>query len=147
MSERQRSSYGTYPRSQSSLIIFARFGKPMVGSFTRARMSKFSAIVVVAGLLYQLGACPCGCLEENHWFKVAAELTGAPHEHNDHQDDRDFKSDATSAGRASSICPAVTVCSANLFDAPPPHCEVNAILAPTPCHSTPGLSDLQRLQL
>ena len=34
------------------------------------RYRKFAAFVLLVGMIYQLGACPCGCLEHNAWLHL-----------------------------------------------------------------------------
>ena len=34
------------------------------------RHRKLAAFVLLAGMIYQLGACPCGCLEHNAWLHL-----------------------------------------------------------------------------
>ena len=34
------------------------------------RPSKFAAYVLLMGMVFQLGACPCGCVEHNVWMQL-----------------------------------------------------------------------------
>ncbi len=34
------------------------------------RQARITSVVLSVCLIYQLGACPCGCLEHNHWLRV-----------------------------------------------------------------------------
>ena len=38
------------------------------------RWQSIGAWVMAAALLYQLGACPCGCLEHNRWLAAARSV-------------------------------------------------------------------------
>ena len=42
------------------------------------RLQKFASFVLLALLVYQLGACPCGCLEHNVWMEIVG--FGSDHE-------------------------------------------------------------------
>lgn len=50
----------------------------------RPRIQQLLAAVVVLGFIFQLGACPCGCLEHNYWMQMAGLSPHEPHDACDH---------------------------------------------------------------
>ena len=51
----------------------------MIGmSMSRGHLTfwrRFLACALAVALVHQLGACPCGCLEGNHWYQTYLQLT------------------------------------------------------------------------
>ena len=46
-------------------------------ALTHRRMHRIASAVLMVGFIYQLGACPCGCLQHNYW---AQALGMSPHD-------------------------------------------------------------------
>lgn len=42
-------------------------------------MKRAAAVVLMLALIHQVGACPCGCLEHNHWLKAFGLVGQEPH--------------------------------------------------------------------
>lgn len=43
-------------------------------------IQRFAATLLLSAIVYQLGACPCGCLEHNAWSQLLG-LDSADHDH------------------------------------------------------------------
>ena len=57
------------------------------GVLTLKSLNRFASIALLVCLVYQLGACPCGCLEHNAWVELFG-LSASDHEHDLAQSDR-----------------------------------------------------------
>ena len=44
----------------------------------RPRIQQLLTAVVVLGFVFQLGACPCGCLEHNYWMQLVGLSSPEP---------------------------------------------------------------------
>lgn len=57
------------------------------GYSTSKHFHRFASIALLVCLVFQLGACPCGCLEHNAWIELLGLSTGDHGHDTAHSDD------------------------------------------------------------